>query len=152
MFFACSAKLMNHREELMDINDLYPVILSPITGTSPRGINVISGTSADLYEIEPGKSYFMKATELEEGDKSWVPDASDKEGNLIRQFQYEMQFEMPMELVIAQAMAPTPKGEVKLNILIKKPEQGWLKAKVTTPELEVSDEVEVGQEEPTEAP
>ena len=143
MFFTASAKLMNHSDDYLDTNGLYPMILSPITGQTPRGINVISGTSAELYGIEEGKSYVCKATELEAEDKSWQDDASDKDGNLIRQFSYEKVAEIPIETVIAEALRPVKAGEKKLTVLINKPEQGWLKAKVT-------EDVPEGEEIPTE--
>jgi hypothetical protein len=139
MFFTASAKEMTHDENLQDTNEKWPMILSPITGKSPRGVNVISGTSAELYGILPGKSYVIKATELEDGDKSWQEGASDKSGNLIRQFQYENVAEIPIETVIAEAIRPSKAGEKKLSILINKPEQGWLKAQVVAPTPEGSE-------------
>lgn len=140
-FFTASAKLFTNGNE--DINGHLPMILSPITGVSPRGVNVISGTSAELYEIEKGKSYVVKATELEPEDKGWQEGASDKDGNLIRQFNYEKVAEIPIETVIAEALRPVKAGEKKLTVIINKPEQGWIKAEVSTP-------VPTGGQVPTE--
>ena len=133
MFFTASAKTFSNGNE--DVNGNLPMILSPITGQSPRGINVISGTSAELYGIEDGGSYVIKATEFEPEDKGWQEGASDKDGNLIRQFGYEKVTEIPIETVVAEAIRPVKAGEVKLKIVINKPSQGWLKAVEATDDV-----------------
>lgn len=81
--FMASAKTFNNGK--VDKNGLPPVALLPLTGTSPRGINVIAGTSAELYGIEVGNCYAMRARELSAGDKGYSEDYSDQ-----RQFQFEM--------------------------------------------------------------
>ena len=64
VFFLASCKSFNNGE--LDKNGKAPLILDPIAGVSPRGLNVISGTSAELSGFVAGKCYGVKAVEQEE--------------------------------------------------------------------------------------
>lgn len=46
-----------------DKNGKAPVALQPISGTSPRGLNILSGTVAEQQGFVPGKTYGVMATE-----------------------------------------------------------------------------------------
>lgn len=63
MLFVASCKSFNNGN--VDKNGKEPMVLKPISGTSPRGLNVISGTSAELQGFEKGKMYIVDATEGE---------------------------------------------------------------------------------------
>lgn len=86
--FMASAKLFNNGD--VDSQGLQPVALLPLTGVSPRGINVISGSSAELQGIEPGNCYAIRATEIEPTDEGYEPVISKKTGEEIRQFNFQM--------------------------------------------------------------
>lgn len=48
-----------------DKNGKMPLVLVPISGVSPRGLNVISGTSAELQGFKEGTVHAVTATERE---------------------------------------------------------------------------------------
>ena len=57
-----SAKKGEKREP--DTNGKLPVVIEPIGGESPRGINVMSGTVAENQGLEEGKNYIFKAVHV----------------------------------------------------------------------------------------
>lgn len=48
-------------ERTPDTNGKLPVVIEPIGGTSPRGVNVMSGTVAEGQNLVEGKNYIFKA-------------------------------------------------------------------------------------------
>lgn len=77
--FIASAKVFNSGKA--DKNGLEPLVLVPLAGTSPRGLNVISGTSAELQGYEAGKVHAISATEQE-------PYIDEDTGRTVRSFQF----------------------------------------------------------------
>lgn len=63
---------------------MIPLVLEPVQGKSPRGINILDGTVAENDEIESGKTYAFKATELLPGDKGFNPDVENRQFNFSR--------------------------------------------------------------------
>ncbi len=77
--FVASCKKFNNGN--VDTNGKEPLLLKPIAGTSPRGLNVISGTSAELQDFKPGKTYVVSATEGDMYEK--------EDGTSIRSFNFD---------------------------------------------------------------
>ncbi len=77
--FVASCKKFNNGN--VDTNGKEPLLLKPIAGTSPRGLNVISGTSAELQDFKAGKTYVVSATEGEEFEK--------EDGTMVRSFNFD---------------------------------------------------------------
>lgn len=98
VFFLASCKVFNSGN--VDKNGKTPLILDPISGTSPRGLNVISGTSAELSGFTPGKCYAVKAVESE-------PYTDDK-GNTTRSFNFNSVGEVSTLEAMNQAMSNKP--------------------------------------------
>jgi len=94
------------------------IAMVPLTGNSPRGLNVLSGTSAELYEIEIGKCYAMQATEQVEGMKGFNPDAEDKNGDCPRQFQFRMLVEVDAWQAVTAGIASPPVIEMASQSVI----------------------------------
>ena len=63
--FVASVKFWNVKEggKPTDKNGHKPLVLIPFGGKAPRGLNVISGSSALLQGFLPGKCYIVTATE-----------------------------------------------------------------------------------------
>lgn len=61
--FVAICSPFNGKGVTADKNGKLPVVLQPISGTSPRGLNVLSGTVAENSGFEPGKTYGVIATE-----------------------------------------------------------------------------------------
>ena len=62
--FIAVAKVFNGGE--VDKNGKSPIVLQPLSGTSPRGLNVLSGTVAESQGFIPNKTYGVIATEREQ--------------------------------------------------------------------------------------
>jgi hypothetical protein len=77
--FIASCKVFNSGNA--DKNGLMPLVLVPLAGTSPRGLNVISGTSAELQGYEAGKVYAISAIEQD-------PYIDEDTGRTVRSFQF----------------------------------------------------------------
>lgn len=77
--FVASCKLFNSGKT--DKKGKMPILLKPIAGQSPRGLNVLSGTSAELQGYKPGKTYVVSATEVEPYEK--------EDGSIIRSFNFD---------------------------------------------------------------
>jgi hypothetical protein len=95
--FVASCKMFNQGEP--DEQGKMPMVLVPTAGTSPRGINVISGTSAELQGFEAGKCYAVVANERE----VYVKDSGEK----VRSFDFNAIGQMTaMEAMLAGAQLP----------------------------------------------
>jgi hypothetical protein len=96
--FVASCKPYNQGEP-EEVSGLMPLLLEPIAGTSPRGVNVISGSSAQMQGFEVGKCYACKATEREIFVK--------KNGDQVRSFDFSAIGNMTaMEAMLAGEQLP----------------------------------------------
>mgnify|MGYP001072496525 CR=1 FL=1 len=77
--FVASCKNFNSGNP--DKNGKDPILLKPIGGKSPRGINVLSGTSAELQDFIPGKCYAVQATE--------TAPYETEDGRTVRSFNFD---------------------------------------------------------------
>ena len=75
------ASVKNWNNGVADKNGKMPILLKPFAGTSPRGLNVISGTSAELQGFKVGTTCVVSATEGEPYD--------DGDGNITRSFNFD---------------------------------------------------------------
>lgn len=105
VFFMASCKAFNGG--IADRNSLMPVILDPISGKSPRGLNVISGTSAEMNGFEVGKCYGVKAVETE----VYV----DKDGKSVRSFNFSVIGELSVQDAMKEAMNSSPTFLIQPN-------------------------------------
>jgi len=77
--FVASVKKWNNGSP--DKKGMEPILLKPFAGTSPRGLNIISGTSAELQGFTVGKTCVVSATEGEPYTKA--------DGSVVRSFNFD---------------------------------------------------------------
>ena len=88
--FVASVKKWNGGSPDKNGND--PILLKPFAGTSPRGLNIISGTSAELQGFTVGKTCVVSATEGEPYTKA--------DGSVVRSFNFDNIADVnPMEAI-----------------------------------------------------
>lgn len=78
--FIASVKKWNNGTA--DGKGMDPVVLKPFSGHSPRGLNVISGTSAELQGFKVGTTVVVSAVETE-------PYTNPATGKVTRSFNFD---------------------------------------------------------------
>ena len=132
-FIACVKEANNIKANKRNVR---PVILDPVWGTTPRGINVLDGTVAKNNGIECNKAYMFKAIELEPNDKGFNFNITN------RQFNFSKLIEVSgKDLLEYMAMDD-------MEILVDSDNDTWVKPKAKTVETEDSDETEEPEAKP----
>lgn len=103
VFFLASCKAFNGG--IADSQGKMPVVLNPIAGESPRGLNIISGTSAELQGFEPGKCYGVKAIEQE---LYTHPEGHERAGQQVRSFNFDSVGEIGVMEAMREAKSNKP--------------------------------------------
>lgn len=101
--FLAICSTFNGENAKVDKNGKMPVALQPIAGTSPRGLNILSGSVAENTGFEAGKTYLILASER---------PADERHG---RQFNYAKLGEASLMETIA---VKKELGDVKLLIAV----------------------------------
>lgn len=91
-----------------DSNGLLPLAIIPLTGVSPRALNVVSGSSAEIMDIVPGKAYGFTATETEPTDEGYEP-VENKQGDIVRQFNFQSLVEIDAVRAMELSLGSSPK-------------------------------------------
>jgi len=91
-----------------------PLVLDPIAGKSPRGINLMDGTAAENSGVEADNVYAFKVTEHEPGDERF----NDKVE--VRQFDFQKQIKLTEEKALDYMM-----NSQDVVVLIKSEEDNY---------------------------